>query len=110
MHNLGAAAFGEENLASYSPAQQARTTLNRTRVLQAFAADDSIVPYRQATNLAGALRAANPTAYVDNVQLAKGTIPFGHGRVTQAAFDDFRARERRLVAPITTPTVALDKR
>jgi acetyl esterase/lipase len=110
VHNLGAAAFGEENLATYSPARQARTTLNRTRVLQAFAADDSIVPYQQATNLAGARRAANPNTYVDNAQLAKGTIPFGHGRVTQTAFDDFRARERRLVAPITTPTVALDKR
>jgi acetyl esterase/lipase len=110
VHNLGAAAFGEENLAAYSPGRQARSTLNRTRVLQAFAADDSIVPYRQAAALAGALRRANRAAYVDTVQLAKGTIPFGHGRVTQAAFDDFRRRERRLVAPITTPTVALDRR
>jgi acetyl esterase/lipase len=110
VHNLAAAAFGEENLAAYSPARQATSPLNRTRVLQAFAADDAIVPYRQAADLAGALRRANPTAYVDDVQLAKGTIPFGHGRVTQAAFDDFRARERRLVAPITTPTVALDRR
>jgi acetyl esterase/lipase len=110
VHNLGAAAFGEENLGGYSPARQARSTLNRTRVLQAFAADDSIVPYQQATDLAGALRRANLAAYVDNVRLPKGTIPFGHGRVTQAAFDDFRARERRLVAPITTPTVAIDKR
>ena len=110
VHNLGAAAFGEENLAAYSPTRQARSTLNRTRVLQAFAADDSAVPYRQAAALAGALRRANPAAYVDNVQLAKGTIPFGHGRVTQVAFDDFRRRERRLVAPITAPTVALDRR
>jgi hypothetical protein len=95
VHNLGAAAFGEENLAAYSPRRQARSTLNRTRVLQAFAADDSIVPYRQAADLA---------AYADSVQLAKGTIPFGHGKVTQAAFDDFRRRERRLFAPITAPT------
>jgi acetyl esterase/lipase len=110
VHNLGAAAFGEENLAAYSPARKASSTLNGTRVLQAFAADDSIVPYRQAADLAGALRRANPTAYVDDVQLAKGTIPFGHGRVTQAAFDDFRRRERQLVAPITAATVALDRR
>jgi hypothetical protein len=110
VHNLGAAAFGEENLATYSPARQTKSTLNTTRVLQAFAADDTIVPYQQATNLTDALRRANPTAYVDNAQLPKGTIPFGHGRVTQAAFDDFRARERRLVAPITTPTIAIDKR
>jgi acetyl esterase/lipase len=110
VHNLGAAAFGEENVAVYSPGRRARSTLNRTRVLQAFAADDSIVPYRQAADLGGALRRANPAAYVDTIQLAKGTIPFGHGRVTQAAFDDFRRRERRLVAPITAPTVALDRR
>jgi hypothetical protein len=30
--------------------------------------------------------------------------------VTQAALDDFYAREDRLVAPITRPTVALDSR
>jgi hypothetical protein len=53
---------------------------------------------------------ANPAAYVDNLQLAIGTIPFGHGRVTQAALDDFHARERQLVAPITAPTVAPEKR
>jgi acetyl esterase/lipase len=110
VHNLGAAAFGEENLATYSPGRSAGSTLNSTRVLQAFAADDSIVPYRQATDLADALRAANAAAYADTVQLAKGTIPFGHGRVTQAAFDDFRRRERQLVAPIKAPTVALDRR
>ena len=110
VHNLGAAAFGEENLAAYSPGRQASSTLNGTRVLQAFAADDSVVPYRQATDLAAALLAANPAAYVDTVQLATGTIPFGHGTVTQAASDDFRRRERRLVAPITAPTVPLDRR
>jgi acetyl esterase/lipase len=112
VHNLGAAAFGEENLAAYSPAQAAKAgaTLNGARVLQAFAADDPIVPYQQAADLARPLLVANPAAYVDNVRLAKGKIPFGHGQVTQAAFDDFRARERRLVAPITAPTVPLDRR
>jgi acetyl esterase/lipase len=111
VHNLGAAAFGEENLTTYSPAAQATAlALNGTRLLQAFAADDPIVPYRQAADLAGPLLIANAAAYVDNVQLPKGTIPFGHGQVTQAAIDDFRARERRLVAPITAPTVPLDRR
>jgi acetyl esterase/lipase len=110
VHNLGAAAFGEENLAAYSPAAQAASTLNTTRVLQAFSADDALVPFQQAADLAGAMQAANPAAYVDDVQLAAGTIPFGHGKVTQAAIDDFRARERRLVAPITAPTVPLDRR
>jgi hypothetical protein len=42
--------------------------------------------------------------------LAIGTIPFGHGRVTQTALDDYYTRERRLVAPITVPTVPLERR
>jgi Prolyl oligopeptidase family len=98
VHNLAAAAFGEENLAAYSPAAQASPTLKSTRVLQGFSADDAFVPYRQAADLGEAMSAVNPAAYVDNVQLAAGTIPFGHGRVTQAALDDFYAREERLVA------------
>jgi acetyl esterase/lipase len=74
VHNLGAAAFGEENLATYSPAAQVSASLRRTRVLQAFSADDTLVPFRQAADLGAAMRAANPAAYVDNVQLAIGTI------------------------------------
>jgi acetyl esterase/lipase/opacity protein-like surface antigen len=107
VHNLGAAAFGEENLATYSPATQASATLKSTRVLQAFSADDYLVPFQQAADLGEAMSAANPAAYVDNVQLAIGTIHFGHGAVTQAALDDFYAREERLVAPITGPPAAL---
>jgi acetyl esterase/lipase len=99
VHNLAAAAFGEENLASYSPAAQASATLTRTRVLQGFSADDAKVPYQQAADLADAMRAADPAAYVENVQLEIGTIPFRHGRVTQAALDDFYAREKQLAAP-----------
>jgi acetyl esterase/lipase len=110
VHNLGAAAFGEENLPLYSPAAQASATLKNTRVLQGFSADDPLVPYQQAADLGEAMSASNPTAYVDNLQLATGTIPFGHGLVTQAALDDFYAREERLVAPLTAPTVALDRR
>ena len=110
VHNVGAAAFGEENLLAYSPAAQAASALNGTRVLQAFSADDQLVPYQQAADLAGALLAADPAAYVDDLQLAKGTIPFGHGKVTLAALDGFYARERWLVAPVTAPTVALDRR
>jgi acetyl esterase/lipase len=110
VHNIGAAAFGEENLATYSPAPQAAATLKGTRVLQAFSADDPLVPWRQADDLADAMRAADPTAYVDSVQLATGTIAFGHGRVTQPALDDYYARETQLVAPVTTPTVPVSKR
>jgi acetyl esterase/lipase len=110
VHNLAAAAFGEENLAEYSPAAQASGTLQSTRVLQGFSADDPTVPYQQAADLADAMHAANPDAYVDDVQLAKGTVRFAHGYVTQAALEDFYAHEDRLVAPIGEPTVALGKR
>jgi hypothetical protein len=89
VHNLGAAAFGEENLAPYSPAVQAAAALKNTRVLQGFSGDDPLVPFRQALDLGEAMTTANPTAYVDNLQLAIGTIPFGHGRVTQTALDDY---------------------
>jgi hypothetical protein len=79
-------------------------------VLQGFSADDAIVPYQQAADLATAMRAADPFAYVDDVQLAAGTVPFAHGYVTQAALDDFYAREAQLVAPVTAPTVDLSRR
>jgi acetyl esterase/lipase len=110
VHNLGAAAFGEENLASYDPAAQVSPTLKNTRVLQAFSADDPLVPFEQAADLGEAMSVANPAAYVDNVQLAKGTIPFGHGVVTQAALDDLHAREDRLVAPVSGAAAAPDGR
>jgi hypothetical protein len=79
-------------------------------VLQALSADDPLVPYQQATDLSDAMLSANPAAYVDNIQLETGTIPFGHGRVTQGALDEYYAREDRLVAPIAAPTVPLDRR
>jgi acetyl esterase/lipase len=110
VYNLAAAAFGEENLARFSPAALASGTLSGTRVLQAFSADDQLVSFQQVADLAGAMRAANPGAYVDDVQLAAGSIPFGHGRVTQAALDDFYVREERLVAPVTRRATARDGR
>jgi hypothetical protein len=81
----------------------ASPSLKNTRVLQAFSADDYLVPFQQAADLGEAMSAANPAAYVDNVQLATGTLPFGHARVTQAALDDLHAREERLVAPAVVP-------
>ncbi len=107
MHNLAAAAFGEENLPEYSPAAHASATLKNTRVLQGFSAEDPYVPYQQAADLANAMRAANPAAYVDDIQMAAGTIPFAHAPVSQAALDDFYAREEQLVAPVTAPPPAL---
>jgi acetyl esterase/lipase len=100
VHNLAAAAFGDENLAAYSPAVNASGALKATRVLQGFSADDALVPWGQATELRAAMLAANASAYVDTVQLPKGTVKFGHGAVTQASLDDFYAREVNLVSPI----------
>jgi hypothetical protein len=68
------------------------------------------IPFAQITELADAMHAADPAAYVDDVQLAKGTIAFGHGGITRAALDDFNSREKLLVAPVDAPTVPLDKR
>jgi acetyl esterase/lipase len=102
VHNLGAAAFGAENLFWFSPAALAYGSLKNTRVLQGFSADDPLVPYKQAADLADAMRAANPVAYVDDVQLAVGSIPFAHGLVTQSALADFYARETKLVTPLST--------
>jgi acetyl esterase/lipase len=105
VHNLGGAAFGEENLFWFSPAALAYGSLKNTRVLQGFSADDPLVPYQQTADLTNAMRAANPVAYVDNIQLAAGTIPFAHGRVTQVALNDFYARETQLVAPVSTTPI-----
>ena len=44
--------------------------------------------------------AADPAAYVDDVQLATGTLPFVHGLRLQAALDDFYAREDLLIARV----------
>lgn len=96
VHNVAGAAFGYENLARHSPAALAAGTLRNTRVLQAVSFDDPLVPYRQTADLADAMRAANPAAYVDSMQLARGSIPFGHGLVSQAALDDFHARETQV--------------
>jgi acetyl esterase/lipase len=110
VHNLAAAAFGEENLAAVSPAAQVSASLKNTRVLQAFSADDAMVPFQQASDLADAMHAANPSAYVDDLRLPTGNVPFAHGKVTQDALDEFYDRETQLVAPITAATVRLRRR
>jgi hypothetical protein len=69
VHNLAAGAFGEENLVRFSPAALASGTLNGTRVPQGFSADDPLVSFQQAADLASAMQAVNPTAYVDELQL-----------------------------------------
>jgi acetyl esterase/lipase len=103
VHGLAADAFGEENLARFSPAALASGTLKGTRVLQGFSADDPLVSFQQADDLASAMHASNPGAYVDELRLDTGAIPFAHGRVAPAALDDFYAREQRLVEPAAEP-------
>lgn len=97
LYNLATSAFGEENLRSVSPVAQVSPNLSNTRVLLGLAAGDWLVPYQQATGLRQALLAANPNAYVDTVRLEGGSAPFTHGGVSQAALNDFFAREQRLV-------------
>ncbi|MDP9239805.1 MAG: hypothetical protein M3O55_04090, partial [Actinomycetota bacterium] len=65
LHNLAAAAFGGDNLASVSPVALARGSLGGTRVLQGFAEADPLVPYQQALDLRRSLLESNPGAYVD---------------------------------------------
>jgi acetyl esterase/lipase len=72
----------------------------RARLLLADAHDDMAVPFRQATDLAAAVEAAHPGAYVDTDQLDSGFASFTHAFVSQAALDDYRARENALVAPL----------
>jgi acetyl esterase/lipase len=110
-HNIGAAAFGEENLAAASPAASATGPLRNTRLLQGFSADDYLVPWAQATTLGDAVLAANAAAYVDDDRLAPGTeVAFAHGRTTAAALADYYAREVQLVAPILGSTIPLNLR
>lgn len=101
LHNVAAAAFGGDNLASISPAALARGSLGGTRVLQGFAAADPLVPYQQALDLRLAMLVANPGAYVDTVRLARGPVSFVHATVSSDAMSDFLLREERLVAPVT---------
>ncbi|MFP5362394.1 MAG: alpha/beta hydrolase family protein [Thermoleophilia bacterium] len=100
VHNMMVAAFGEENLASVSPAQLIDSGLQGTRILAVTAAEDALIPYGQMTMLRDEIDAADPGAHVVTMQLAPGDQPFVHGYVSQAALDSYRAAERDLVAPL----------
>jgi hypothetical protein len=80
----------------------------RARLLLAAAHNDFLIPFRQATDLAAAVRASRPAAYVDTVQLDSGISAFFvHAWVSALALDDYRAREDTLVAPLV-PVPAID--
>lgn len=72
----------------------------RARLLLADAHDDPLLPYRQATDMADAVRSALPTAYVDTEQLAPGPLWFVHAGVSAAAMERYRRSEDSLVASL----------
>jgi acetyl esterase/lipase len=104
VHNLMVAAFGQENLLAMSPIQYVGAGLTATRVLAVSAAHDDLVPYEQMTQLRDAIRTADPTAYVQTLQLSAGAQPFVHAPVSQAALDAYWQAELDLVAPLSAAT------
>jgi acetyl esterase/lipase len=96
LYNQMVSAFGMENLNWFSPVARTITA----RVLVGFSASDWVVPWEQATELRDHMLADNANAYVDAVRLDAGDVPFVHTGVTQAALDDFHAREEALVAGV----------
>jgi acetyl esterase/lipase len=97
LQNLMIAAFGKEREYWVSPAQFPM----HARILAGVAAHDPYVPYAQLTLLKSKELGFNPNAYVDIDQLADGPDQwFVHAAVSQAAMDDWNAREDALVAPL----------
>ena len=103
--NLMVAAFGEENLPSYSPVQVAEPGLTGVRILTVTAAEDPLVPYDQMTLLRDVIRENDPAAYVHTMQLARGDRQFAHANVSPAALDAYHQAELDLVAPLVAGTV-----
>jgi hypothetical protein len=97
VYNLLVSAVDPENVPWWSPAL---FSIN-ARVLYAESTGDPYMPWAQATELQSKMLAANPNAYVDLVQLQKGTTPWVHHGVTADALANFQAHEQQLVAPLT---------
>jgi len=95
---LMVAAFGEENLPSYSPVQVADPGLKGVRILAVTAAEDPLISYSQMTLLRDVMHEDDPAAYVATMQLAGGDRPFVHAYVSQAALDAYHQAEQDLVA------------
>lgn len=90
-------AFGRGWLTRRSPTTWAASL--DARVLMGVAHDDPIVPFAQAEQLADALRAQDPGAYVDLHRLESGDSRWVHAKVSDAAAKEFGRREASLVAP-----------
>ncbi len=106
--NVAVAAFGSENLDAFSP----RPDRLRARVLLGTAAQDTLVPPGQATELRNEVLARDPAADVGVLQLAAGPLAWTHGSVSEAALGEFAAREDAIAAaavrdhaapPVTPP-------
>ena len=111
VYNLAAAAFGAGQLSAMSPTSHP----SHARLLLATAAQDEFVPWGQAQDMARRVQAVHPGTYVDTDQLAAGPLAFTHAGpsqgtgVSQAALNDYYARQLQLVAPLvpqppTAPT------
>lgn len=95
--HLAKAAFG----ADVRPVNPIRHVSNtKARFLLASAEYDPLIPVAQNRSYAAALRHVRRDAYVDVQVLPLGPIKTVHSRTTQAALDDLRRREDRLVAPL----------
>jgi acetyl esterase/lipase len=104
--NWATAAFGADRLAAVSAAGSPV----KARVLYAIGAADPLVPFEQATDFAAAQHRRDPAAYVDTLRLAAGTALFEHVFVSDAALDEFHAREQALVEPLETCEVVAPAR
>jgi acetyl esterase/lipase len=104
--NWATAAFGADRLREVSAAGSPVAA----RVLYAIAADDSLVPYEQATAFAAAQRRLDRSAYVDTMRLASGDARFEHAFVSEAALAEFQLREQALVLPLAVGDVIAPER
>lgn len=100
LFNQAAAAFGADpnRLRYVSPISY--VPWMRARVLLASSAGDPLVVPAQNEAFAAALRAAQPSLYVDSMTLESGSTYFVHAGISSAALENLLAREQALVAPL----------
>ena len=98
VYNRLMAAVGVHNVYWYSPVN----FRIQARVLSATAERDSLIPAAQAAELRTSMLARDAGAYSDVMTLSSGTASkfAGHADVSQAALDEYYAREQQLVAPL----------
>jgi acetyl esterase/lipase len=97
VYNLLTAAVGPEQVVWWSPA---RFPIH-ARVLWAISAGDPYIPWAQGTELQSKMLAADPSAYVNLLQLASGTTNWVHAGISADATTAFQQAEQQLVAPLT---------